>query len=112
MRKTIVALMAALMLSGCGNFSQSLDSEIVSSMKYDGVDCKTLIADRKALAARYDIPAKGGKTKPGQRPAYLVPGFGTMLPDVRGKQEKERRQALGELDAMDRSLERRRCVTA
>lgn len=103
-------LLGLVLLAGCVNVAQSLEGEVVSSMQYDRMPCQQLVADRDALAARHGEPSTLDETqKPGARPAYVAVGLGTALPDARGADVKERRRALGQIEAMDHSIERRDC---
>lgn len=104
------AILLAAALSGCGNYTAALDSEYFSSLPYDATPCRDLIAQRNGLVARYGDPARLPKEEqPGARPRYLGTGLGTVLPDLRPAEVKERRRAQGEIAAMDRSIERRQC---
>lgn len=110
--RTLITLLPGL-LCACTSISSGLDAEVVSSMHYDGLRCEELVARRNSLAARHGEPEllEGGD-KPGGRSAMLPPGLGTLLPDARSSDTKERRKALGEIEAMDRSIKRRDCTGA
>ena len=107
MRNALLIAILPLALSGC--MASSLESEMVSSLQYDSVACPQLVSQREALAARYAITTEGGPLVPGQRPKYVVTGFGPITPDMRSAADKERARAIGEVAAMDRSIERRKC---
>lgn len=97
-------------LAGCTNLSGGLDDEIVSSLHFDQIPCDRLVAERDALAAEHGEPdALDPGEKPGARPALLPTGFGTLVPDARGRNAKQHRKALGRIEAMDRSITRREC---
>ncbi len=102
-------VLAVPLFALCGCMSSALDDEIVSSMHYDSIACPDLIAQRNALAARYAITASGPALVPGERPKYLEPGVGMIVPDYRSASDKERGKAIGEVAAMDRSIARRKC---
>jgi len=95
-----------LSLAGCasGSIAAGEDANVTSSLQYDTVPCKQLVSERDALAARYGL-SQDAKTAFSAPPA----GFGTVLPDMRGAQKREADQASGKIDAMNRSLVRRKC---
>lgn len=97
-------------LAGCNTMAQSLENEVVSSMQYDRLSCQELVARRDGLAAIHGEPATlADDQKAGARPGYLPAGLGTAVPDGRPSDLRERRRALGEIEAMDHSIERRDC---
>jgi hypothetical protein len=99
-----------VVLAGCNNMAKSLENEVVSSMQYDRLSCQELVARRDGLAAVHGEPATlADNQKAGARPAYLPAGFGTAVPDARPVDVREKRRALGEIEAMDHSIERRDC---
>ena len=102
-------VLAVPLFALCGCMSSALDEEVVSSLHFDATACPDLIAQRDALAARYAITASGPALVPGERPKYLEPGVGMLVPDYRSASEKERGRAIGEVAAMDRSIARRKC---
>lgn len=102
-----IFLLVLFLLVGCGGLTEALEEEVVSSLQYDTVECSQLVAQREALAARYEITGRGDELEPGKRPAYLPTGAGPFVPDLRAEQTRERRRAIGEVAAMDRSIQRR-----
>lgn len=101
----IVALCAVLAGCGAGSIAASEDANVTSSLQYDDVACKQLLAERNALAARYGL-SQDAKPVFSSAPT----GFGTVLPDMRGAQKRDADQASGRIDAMNRSLIRRDCI--
>jgi hypothetical protein len=95
-------------LAGCasGSMASSEDANVTSSLQYDTVPCKQLVAERNGLAVRYGL-SQDAKTVFSAPPT----GFGTVLPDMRGAKRREAEQASGKIDAMNRSLVRRKCIT-
>lgn len=87
----------------------ALEREMVSSLQFDQLPCPDLVARRDALAAAHGIGPDTAALVPGQRPGYVVQGAGPLLPDARSAEAKARAQAVGEVSAMDRSIERRKC---
>lgn len=94
-------------LAGCasGSMASSEDANVTSSLQYDTVPCKQLVAERNGLAARRGLP-QDAKTVFSALPT----GFGTVIPDMRGAKRREAEQASGKIDAMNRSLVRRKCI--
>jgi hypothetical protein len=106
--RTLIVL-PLIALAGCTGVAPVLDEEVVSSMNYDTTPCADLIAWRDALAASHGLPRDTTPLVPGRRPFYVVPGAGTMVPDMRTPWTRERSRAIGEIKAMDGSIERRQC---
>jgi len=104
-RSILLALCVSLAGCASGSMASGEDANVASSLQYDTVPCKQLIADRNGLAARYGL-SQDAKTAFSAPPA----GFGTVLPDMRGAKKREADQASGKVDAMNRSLLRRKCV--
>lgn len=104
-RAFVMALCGLLGGCGAGSMAASEDANVASSLQYDGVACRQLIAERDALAARYGLPQDA-------RPAFAAApaGFGTVIPDARSADRRAADQAAGQVDAMNRSLIRRRCI--
>jgi hypothetical protein len=76
------------MVAGCGNsLTERQDQAVVSALPYDRVPCDTLFMHRDALAVQYGLP-----------------------PDARSEHRRKAESARGEIDAMNRSLKRRKCV--
>lgn len=101
------ALVLCLSLAGCasGTIAASEEANVTSSLQYDTVPCKQLVAERNGLAARYGL-SQDAKTVFSSPPT----GFGTVLPDMRSARQRESEQASGRIDAMNRSLVRRKCI--
>lgn len=94
------------MVAGCGNsLTERQDQAVVSALPYDSVPCDTLFMHRDALAAQYGLP-------PDARPVFVRQpyGMGPLTPDVRSEHRRKAESARGEIDAMNRSLKRRKCV--
>jgi hypothetical protein len=100
-------LMLCVSLAGCasGSVASGEDANVTSSLQYDTVPCKQLVTERNALAARHGL-SQDAKTVFSSTPT----GLGTVLPDMRGAHKREADQASGEIDAMNRSLVRRKCA--
>ena len=107
MKTAIPVLLPVLLIAGCGGMTASLEEEVVSSLQYDSVECAALAEKRQSLAARYGITGKGDELEPGKRPVYVPVGTGPFIPDLRGEKTRERKRAIGEVAAMDRSIQRR-----
>jgi hypothetical protein len=109
MRAGIVMALIGVALSGCasGTIAAGEDANVSSSLQYDGVACKQLIGERDALAARYGLSRDA-------KPVFTSSptGLGTVIPDMRSGSRREADQAAGRVDAMNRSLVRRKCVAA
>jgi hypothetical protein len=106
-RAFIVALCVALAGCGAGSMAASEDANVTSSLQYDSVACKQLVAERNGLAARYGL-AQDAKPVFSTAPT----GFGAVLPDMRSADKRDADQAAGRIDAMNRSLIRRKCIEA
>lgn len=107
MRWNMMALASCLAASGCiggTSMSERQDANVESSLQYDSVPCDQLLAQRNALAQQYNLPTTAKTTF--SNPAM---GFGPFTPDVRSKAKRDLDQATGEIDAMNRSIERRDC---
>ena len=107
MRKFLVI---ATVLSACTACQNSVavqrEAEIVSSTRYDDIACDQLAAQRDALAARHGV-ASTVERQP--QTESSTPGFGIFIPDTRGETQRAQARAIGEISAMNRSMERRRC---
>lgn len=104
----------AVLLSACADMAGNTNSEVVSSIQFDKVPCKKLISQRNALVARYGSPETLPEgQKPGERPYLKQEPLGMFVaPDFRSTSQLETRKALGRVDAMDHSLQRRQCEGA
>ncbi len=69
--------------------------------------CDQLLAQRDGLARQYNLAVD-------VKPAFSDPalGFGPFTPDIRSKPKRDRDRAIGEIDAMNRSITRRDCGKA
>jgi hypothetical protein len=107
----LVTSAALLSLSACADMAGNTNREVVNSMQFDDVPCKELISQRNALVARYGSPdALPEGQKPGERPYLKHEPLGMFIaPDFRSKKKLEARKALGRIDAMNHSIERRQC---
>ena len=103
------ALFLCLLTAGCGAGSlvSHEEGEVQSALRYDEVDCARLAAQRDALARRHGLPRDA-------RPVFTqVPsGLGAVAPDLRPAAERAAGEAAGAINAMNRSLARRRCPGA
>ncbi len=107
MRWNMVVLASCLTVAGCvggTSMSERQDEDVQSSLQYDDVPCDQLIANRNALAQQNNLPVTA-------KPAFSNPamGFGPFTPDVRSKAKRDSDKAAGEIDAMNRSIDRRDC---
>jgi hypothetical protein len=94
-------------MAGClggSSMSERQDETVQSSLQYDSLPCDQLLAQRSALARQYNLPLTA-------KPAFPNPamGFGPFTPDIRPKARRDSDQATGEIDAMNRSIDRRDC---
>lgn len=95
MRNAILIL--TLLLAGC---STRADEQEMSTI-YDKVGCAQLSAQRSALLAQY--PAR--PPEQGERaPMGVLGGL-----DLRSQTKKDTAIAYGKIDAMERSMQRRKC---
>jgi hypothetical protein len=112
---TLLAFAAlAAFLAGCADMAGNTNAEVVSSTRFDTTPCRQLISQRNALVAQYGSPnALPEGQKPGERPYLKHEPLGLFVaPDFRGRNELETRKALGRIDAMNHSIERRQCEGA
>lgn len=96
---------ACIIVAGCGNSIVERQDEVVASaLPYDSVPCDTLFMHRDALAAQYGLPLDA-------KPVFVsqVYGVGPLTPDVRSEHRRKAEAARGEIDAMNRSMTRRKC---
>lgn len=108
MRPAFVATLLSLAVTGCANsLVADQDRNVASALPYDSVDCRTLVAQRDGLARRYGLPTDA-------RPVFATPpmGLGPITPDIRSDRRRRIERASGEIDAMNRSLARRKCAAA
>lgn len=109
-----VSAAALVSLTACADMVGNTNREVVSSTQFDNIPCKELISRRNTLVARYGSPdALPEGKKPGERPYLKHEPLGAFLaPDFRSKDQIETRRALGRIDAMNHSLQRRQCEGA
>jgi len=109
MHASLRFLPLCLLLAGCGSDSLVGHQErnIMSSLPYDSVSCEALLAKRQSLMRRYGL---GENAKPvvGETPL----GLGPVVPDMRSTEQRAVEHARGEIDAMNRSMVRRKCIPA
>jgi hypothetical protein len=109
MLKAMVAAVMALGLAGCaGSLTANIEDEIVNSIRYDALSCEQLVGERNRLAAQFGLSRDTRRTPLTES---QTTGAGPFLPDMRGPDERRRATAIGALDAMNRSLQRRNCVS-
>ena len=107
MRWTMVALASCLTVAGCvggTSMAERQDEDIQSSLQYDEVPCDQLLAQRNQLAQQNNLPVTA-------KPSFSNPamGFGPFTPDMRSSAQRDTDRASGEIDAMNRSIDRRDC---
>ncbi|QDC02590.1 hypothetical protein [Mesorhizobium sp. 8] len=109
MRASLIVLPLCLFLASCGSDSLVGHQErnIMSSLPYDSTPCNTLLAKRQSLMSRYYLDENA---KPVVSATPL--GLGPVVPDTRSKAQQAVEQARGEIDAMNRSMVRRKCIPA
>lgn len=108
----LIAMVAACsLIAGCADMVGNTNSEVVSSIQFDTVPCKDLISQRNALVAQYGSPDSLPEGhKPGERPYLKHEPLGPFIaPDFRSSKQLETRKALGRIDAMNHSIDRRQC---
>lgn len=110
MRNTVAIIVVLAACAACQNSAAvQQESEIVASTRYDDVACGDLARQRDELAARHGLSPDVERAP---RTESNTPGFGIVIPDTRGETERARARAIGEISAMNRSMERRRCGAA
>ena len=107
MRWNMMILASCLLTAGCvggTSMSEQQDANVQSSLQYDTVPCDQLLAQRNGLAQQYNLATKA-------KPTFSNPamGFGPFTPDMRSKAKRDTDKASGEIDAMNRSIDRRDC---
>jgi hypothetical protein len=102
-------VLPALVLAACTSMAPALDEDIVSSMTYDTTPCPVLVARRDVLAGAHGLPRDTSSLVPGRRPFYVIDGTATLVPDTRMPWTRARSRAIGEVRAMDGSINRRKC---
>jgi len=109
MHKTASFVLALNLLAaaGCTTLNEGLEAEVVNSIRYDDTACPQLIGERNALAAQYGLSQTVERT-PATESRFM--GVGPLVPDLRGEDVRQRNLAIGQIDAMNRSLTRRACI--
>lgn len=107
MRIILVLTAVALGCTACQNsVAVQQEAEVFNSIQYDTIPCADLQGRRNALAAQHGVSPDIERTPPKES---TTPGFGIMLPDGRSDAERARARAIGEITAMNRSIQRRAC---
>lgn len=104
-RSALAASVLCLTVSGCANsLVADQDRNVASALPYDSVDCATLLAERDQLAQRYNLSINA-------KPVFArsAMGLGPVTPDIRSNRRRDVEKASGEINAMNRSLSRRKC---
>jgi hypothetical protein len=110
MRKSLAVAAVLATCAACQNsIAVQREAEIVASTRYDDIDCGELAQQRNTLAARHGV-ARTVEREPQSESSTT--GFGLIIPDTRSETERARARAIGEITAMNRSMERRRCGEA
>ena len=105
----IILVLAAVALGGtaCQNsVAVQQEAEVFNSIQYDTIPCGELQAMRDTLAAQHGVSPEIERAPPKES---TTPGFGIVLPDGRSETERARARAIGEITAMNRSIQRRAC---
>jgi hypothetical protein len=107
----VVMMVLAASVAACSDMRADVDSEVVNSVRYDEVPCKTLISERDALVTTYGSPGNlPADQQPGVRPILKQQPTGLFpVPDFRSTATRERKKAYGKIEAMNRSINRRQC---
>lgn len=107
MRIILVLTAVALGSTACQNsVAEQQEAEVFNSIQYDTIPCADLQGRRNALAAQHGVSPDIERTPPKES---TTPGFGIVLPDGRSDAERARARAIGEITAMNRSIQRRAC---
>ncbi|MBX9450453.1 MAG: hypothetical protein ACT6RL_12020 [Neoaquamicrobium sediminum] len=107
MRIILVLTAVALGSTACQNsVAVQQEAEVFNSIQYDTIPCADLQGRRNALAAQHGVSPDIERTPPKES---TTPGFGIVLPDGRSDAERARARAIGEITAMNRSMQRRAC---
>ncbi|MGH7006426.1 MAG: hypothetical protein ACREIP_20970 [Alphaproteobacteria bacterium] len=104
--KYIPVIICTALLAGCGNIQGQLDSEKISSLRYDTVGCPALIAQRDKAVAEVSRLTEGA----GYQDPDVATGLGPFLPDYRNENQKQAGALQGKADSMTRSIDRRKCA--
>ncbi|MCO6390692.1 hypothetical protein GTW25_06575 [Aliihoeflea aestuarii] len=106
MRKTLPLVLFLSVFSGCTTLDEGREAEVINSIRYDDTPCPQLISERNALAARHGLSPAVQRT-PATESRFM--GVGPLIPDLRGQETREQGLAIGQIDAMNRSITRRAC---
>ncbi|MHB2264726.1 hypothetical protein [Aliihoeflea sp. PC F10.4] len=106
MRKTLSLVLFLSVVSGCTTLDEGHEAEVINSIRYDDTPCPQLIAERNALATRHGL-STGVQRTPRTESRFM--GVGPFIPDMRGQETREQGLAVGQIDAMNRSITRRAC---
>ncbi|QND52588.1 hypothetical protein HB779_12245 [Phyllobacterium sp. 628] len=106
--KHLQVIILAALLAGCGNIQGQLDREKISSLHYDTTECPALLAQRNAAMTQVSQLTNGA----GYREPQVITGFGPILPDYRTANQKKAGALQGQVDSMNRSIQRRKCAGA
>jgi hypothetical protein len=108
-RIILVLAAVAVSVTACQNsVAVQQEAEVFNSIQYDTIPCGELQARRNAIAAQHGVSPEIERTPPNES---MTPGFGIVLPDGRSETERARARAIGEITAMNRSMQRRACGT-
>ena len=105
-KRHLQVIMLTALLTGCGNIQGQLDSEKISSLRYDTVECPALVAQRNQAAAEISRLTNGA----GYQDPNVITGLGPVLPDYRTANQKKAGALQGQVDSMGRSIDRRKCA--
>lgn len=106
MFKTLIVTLVLTGLAACTTLDEGREAEVINSIRYDDTPCAQLIADRNALAAQHSLSANVQRT-PQTESRFM--GVGPLIPDLRGQDARAQGLAIGQIDAMNRSITRRAC---
>ncbi len=104
---SITLVLALATVSGCTTLNQGLEAEVVNSIRFDDTPCPQLIGARNALAVQHGL-SPTVQREPASESRFM--GVGPLIPDLRGEDVRARNLAIGQIDAMNRSLTRRACI--
>lgn len=107
MRTVLVLAAVAVGCTACQNsIAVQREAEVFNSIQFDTIPCGELESRRNALAAQHGVSPDVERTP---QEEFMAPGFGIVLPDGRSETERARARAIGEITAMNRSIQRRNC---
>ena len=108
MSKTLSAVLFLSVVSGCTTLDEGREAEVINSIRYDDTPCAQLISERNAVAAQHGLSSTVERTP---RTESRFMGVGPFTPDLRGQETREQGLAIGQIDAMNRSITRRACAS-